>query len=48
VLKEMSETGTIRRDKRKLVVLDRTAVAAGERRTTGAGKPANGIRACYG
>jgi hypothetical protein len=27
VLKEMTENGTLRRDKRKLVVLDRAAVA---------------------
>jgi CRP/FNR family cyclic AMP-dependent transcriptional regulator len=48
VLKEMSETGTIRRDKRKLIVLDRSAVAAGERRTVGGVKSANGMRSCYG
>jgi CRP-like cAMP-binding protein len=27
VLKDMSETGSVRRDKRRLIVIDRTAVA---------------------
>jgi CRP/FNR family cyclic AMP-dependent transcriptional regulator len=48
VLKEMTEAGTVRREKRKLIVLDRTAVAAVERGTTGKVKAASGVRACYG
>jgi CRP/FNR family cyclic AMP-dependent transcriptional regulator len=48
VLKEMTETGSVRRDKRKLVVVDRLAVAAVERSPTGKMKGPSPMRAYHG
>lgn len=48
VLKEMTATGSLRRDKRKLIVLDRPAVAAVERGTTSKLKGASAMRAYHG
>jgi CRP/FNR family transcriptional regulator, cyclic AMP receptor protein len=48
VLKEMTATGSVRRDKRKLVVLDRPAVAAVERSPVGNMRGASPVRVCHG